>query len=295
MPKIKNLIFMGSSSFALPCLEELANSEYRPILCITQTDKAQGRNKQIKPSPLKLKMQELALNIFQPEDINSLESLAYLNSFSPDIIIVVAYGAYLKKEIRQLPFWGCFNLHPSLLPKYRGASPIYSALKNGDKITGNSIFKIVAKMDAGPLYFQEKIKILPEDNNSTLSEKLAKLGAISLLKVLQKLEKEEISPHSQNDALAIFTNKILKEDTFIVWDKKAKDIYNTIKSLSYSPSAVAKIKAKRIKILKAKVLKEKSFKKAGTIVDIIKDKGIVVPAKITIYSCKKFNLKTKNY
>ncbi len=267
---------MGTPQFAVPALELLAKSRFKPVLCITQPDRPKGRNRNLQPPPVKSKAEELGIEVFQPENINDESTLNILIKLHPDVIVTIAYGEYLKKKIRLLPRFGCLNLHPSLLPRYRGSAPINFALFNGDDITGNTIFKIVSKMDAGPIYLQQKIKITPQDCYTSLSEKLSHLGAENVLEVLIKLEKNQLSPSQQKEEDATYSHKLTKQDFLIDWDSTARQIFNQVRGLAESPGAVASFRARRIKIIETEILTEKSDKPAGTIIEVIKNRGIKI-------------------
>lgn len=274
--QIKNVIFLGTPQFAIPALELLAKTRFKPVLCITQPDKPKGRKQKLQPPEVKIKADELRIPILQPEDVNAPDVLEKLKKLQPDIIITAAYGGYLKKTIRHLPHFGCINLHPSLLPKYRGSAPINFALFNGDKITGNTIFKIVAKMDAGPILSQKEMKIEDSDNYTALYEKLSKSGAEDILQVLEKLEKNEIGFIPQNNEKATFSHKLNREHFLIDWKKPVAEIHNKVRGLAEIPGAVAAFRHGRIKIIETEILPETSNQKPGMILDVIKNVGFVV-------------------
>jgi methionyl-tRNA formyltransferase len=184
---------MGTPQFAIPTLELLSKTKYCPILCITQPDKPKGRKQKLLPPEVKIKVAKLA-------------------SLKPDIVITVAYGGYLKKAIRKLPVYGCINLHPSLLPKYRGAAPINYAIFNCDTRTGVTVFKIVSKMDAGPVISQRETQINKDECYTELSTRLAQIGAEEILKALKKIEKNGLLTTPQDHESATFSHKLQKED-----------------------------------------------------------------------------------
>jgi len=260
-------VFMGTPRFAVPALKALSESIYRPELVITQPDRPRGRRRKLLPPEVKLAAEELSIPVFQPYDVNLEENLKIIENIKPDLIITVAYGGFLKRGIRKLPPFGCINLHPSLLPLYRGAAPINYALFNGDKKTGISIFRIVAKMDAGPLLWKREIAINEVDNYTTLSEKLSLEGAKDLLKLLPKIDKNEIELIVQDEELVSYSSKLTKEDMFLNWNSSADDLSNKIRGLAEYPGAVAGFRNKRIKIIEVEIQK-KSRDKPGTIVKI---------------------------
>ncbi|MCK4312928.1 MAG: methionyl-tRNA formyltransferase, partial [Candidatus Cloacimonetes bacterium] len=273
---IKRIIFMGTPRFAIPTLELLAETRFCPVLCVTQPDKPKGRKQRLASPEVKTKAQKLNIPVIQPEDVNSTEMISKLKKINTDIMIAVAYGGYLKKEIRKLPKFGCINLHPSILPKYRGPAPINYALFNGDKTTGNTVFKITAKMDAGPIIHQNVVNIKDNENYTELYDRLSKIGAEDILKVLETIEKEGLNTITQDHSKATFSHKIMKEDTFIDWSKPAKEIRNKVRGLAETPGAVASFRNLSIKIIEVEILNKKTNLIPGDIVEVIKNKGIVV-------------------
>ncbi|MEA1972336.1 MAG: methionyl-tRNA formyltransferase [Candidatus Cloacimonadota bacterium] len=274
---IRKIVFMGTPDFAVPVLSKLARSKFKPQYVITQPDRPKGRKRKLKPPPVKVVADSFNIKTLQPVDVNDEETMRILNDYQPDIIITVAYGGYLKKEIRILPKLGCINLHPSLLPKYRGPAPINYTLFNGDEETGNTIFKIRAKIDSGKILFQTKTDVTPDDDYTTLQDRLAVLGADDLINCLQLLEKDEIDYLSQNHKKATFTQKIKKSDTFIDWEKMtAKQIHNLVRGLAKKPGAVASFRGKRMKLILVEVLNDCSEDSPGTVVEIFDKKGFRV-------------------
>lgn len=273
---LKRIIFMGTPEFALPTLANLTEQGYKPLLCITQPDKPQGRDRKLLPAPVKIKAQNLNIPTLCPEDVNSEDIMSILSSIDPELIITVAYGGYLKKKLRKLPEFGCINLHPSLLPRYRGASPINYTLFNDDSLTGNTVFRITAKMDAGPIIYQSKYRITEEDNFSSLSQKLARKGAEDIITVIHMLESGTVSLTPQDETQATYTRKLTSEDMVILWQNRALSLINQIRGLADAPGAKALYNKKILKIIKAGLTGIRSDEPAGTVVDIIKNAGFHV-------------------
>ena len=267
---------MGTPQFAVPTLELLSKTQYCPVLCITQPDKPKGRKQKLLPPEVKIKAVRLGIPVIQPQDVNEPDIIAKLANLKPDIVITVAYGSYLKKAIRKLPVYGCINLHPSLLPKYRGAAPINYALFNGDTRTGVTVFKIVAKMDAGPVISQKETEILGDECYTKLSTRLAQMGAEEILKALKKIEKNGLLTTPQDHKSATFTHKLQKKDLIIDWNQPAGRIRNKVRGLAEIPGAVASFRKSRIKIIELEILKTNSGSVPGTIINIIKNQGIVI-------------------
>ncbi len=300
---IEKVVFLGTPEFAVPTLTHLAESKYKPKLVITQPDKRQGRKMRLTAPPVKLKAVEYGIETMQPENINEeyvVDLLAYLD---PDIIVTVAYGGLLKKNILKTPKFACINLHPSLLPKYRGASPINYALFNDDRKTGNTVFRMVRKMDSGPILYQSEIAIEHNDNASSLSEKLALKGADDVIKVLEAIEQGKITETVQDENLATFSHKLTKEDTLIDWQRDARKILCQIKGLADEPGAFTFFRGQRIKILAAKKSGRKTTKLPGTIIYAgnlsnadpqIQEKGILVSTGDENIVIEKVQLAGKN-
>ncbi len=277
--KIERIVFMGTPDFAVPTLKKITVNGYKPILCITQPDKKKGRNKKLLPPPIKIAAQELGIPVIQPENVNTPKVVEKILELNPQLIITVAYGGFIGKKLRNTPDFGAINLHPSLLPKYRGASPINYALFNGDETTGNTVFKLIAKMDAGPIIYQKRIPIEKFDNYTTLSKKLAEQGADDILNVLMLLENGNYNLKPQDDKLATYTKKIEKSDLILNFNENANKIVNKIRGLALKPAGYIIFKNKKLNILDAEKTFEKSDKPPYTITDIIKNVGLKVATK----------------
>ena len=274
--KISNILFLGTPDFAVPSLEILLTSRFRPVLIITQPDRPKGRGKKLQPTPVKISGAEAGVPIIQPSNINSEEVLEYLRTLKPDLIITVAYGGFLGKSLRKLATLGSINLHPSLLPRFRGASPLQSTMFANLEKSGNTIFKIVADMDAGHILSQDSVDIPQGMNLTEYSALMANQGAKLLLETLEKIEGDGITALAQNHADATHTRKIEKSDLLINWESDVMTTLGKIRGLSYSPGAKTFRKEKGLKILRASLYKKRSNSKPGTITEVIKNQGFVV-------------------
>ncbi|MCK4402060.1 methionyl-tRNA formyltransferase [bacterium] len=231
MLKIKNLVFMGTPDFALPSLKALIQAKHNVICVVMQPDRPKGRRREVVASPVKLCAQEYNIKIFQPETIT--DALAKdIQALSPDLILVVAYGKILPKQILDIPRFGCINAHASLLPKYRGAAPIQRALLNGEKQTGVTIMFMNERMDAGDILLQEKVLIGSSDNLETLSDKLSKLSAKLLVKAILQVEQGTCSRTPQHHAEATYAPMLKKSDGLIDWTRSAEEINNMTKAMN---------------------------------------------------------------
>ena len=253
MKKI-SVIFMGTSDISVPLLKTLSDDgRFEIKLVVTQQDRHAGRKMELMPSPVKIISEKLFLPIFQPESINTEESMAELKKHQPDLILVMAYGQILKQGILDIPK-ECLNVHASLLPKYRGASPIQSSILNREKETGISLMKMVKKMDAGDVFIQFKIDIENNDNSEILTEKLKKLTSDNVPDALINVFNGDLSSEKQDETLITYVSKINKSDGNINWNEDAIIIDSKIKAFYGWPGTYTFFNGKRLKIIDAQLL-----------------------------------------
>jgi len=267
---------MGTPQFAVPALQQLTEKGYKPLLCVTQPDKPQGRKRRLTAPVIKQRALELSIPVIQPENINDQETLEFIKELNPDLIITAAYGGYIGRTLRKLPKLGAINIHPSLLPLWRGASPVNASLWTGDQETGVTIFRLVAKMDAGPMLYQSIYTIKEEDNYTKLLEKLAIAGAEDLIKLIHQFENGEVKKRIQDESKATICWKLNKEDFHINWAEKARYIYNQVRALAEKPGASTEFRNKQLKIISTRLTGKKSNITPGTIIEVIKSSGILV-------------------
>ena len=277
------IIFIGTGEVGLPALQALSQGEKHQVLAVvTQPDRPVGRQLKLAPSPIKEEAFKLHLKIYQPEKIGSATSVAQLKYLKPDLIVVAAYGQILPKEVLNLPPLGCLNLHASLLPKYRGASPIHAAIAAGEKQSGMTIMWMDEGLDTGDILLQETLTLRRHETAETLHDRLAKAGAEGLLKALELIESGKAPRTKQNVAEATLTKKLKKEDGHINWDRPQKDIDAHIRAMTPWPSAYAWIpQEKDHKMLKVftTILSRRAKGKPGEVVRVDKH-GILVAAKV---------------
>ena len=267
MEKIK-IIFIGTSEIGAPLLKALPDDNRFSVgLVITQTDKPAGRKMELQASPIKLKAVDLGINVYQPDDINSKESIERIKKLMPDMIVLMAYGQILKPDILEIPQYGCINVHASILPKHRGASPIQQSLLHGDMETGISIMKMVEKMDAGPVYVVSKIQITDEDNAITLLKKLADLTAKRTPEILSEIVFDGLKPVHQDHEKATYCQKIHKSDGNIDWKEQADIISAKVRAFAGWPGTHTFWNGKRIKILSVTPLPYFGNEQPGTVSD----------------------------
>jgi methionyl-tRNA formyltransferase len=272
------IIFMGTAELSCASLEKLARDKiFSVVAVVTQPDKPKGRDLKLQPSPVKILAQKLKLPVLQPQRARDEKFIAELGELKPDLIVVVAYGQILPYSILDLPKFGCLNVHTSMLPKYRGASPIQSAILNGDAETGVTIMKMDAGLDTGPILSTRRTPILRADDSQTLHDRLAQLGAELLVETIPNYVAGTILPQPQPTEGSSYAAKIKKEDGQIDWEKSAAEIWNRLRAFTPWPGAFtfvpAQLKPQRLKIWKAEIVERSGM--AGKILSADKN-GIVV-------------------
>ena len=244
---------MGTPDFAVPSLKALKEAGYEIPLVITQPDKPAGRGRRLKPPPVKVEAERLGLKVYQPERIKENEELKkILEEISPDLIVVAAYGKILPDWLLNLPKYGVINVHASLLPKYRGASPIQAALLNGERRTGITIMKVIPELDAGDILSQREVEIREEDDAQTLHDRLARVGAELLTETIPKLIKGEIEPKPQNHDEATYCPKITKKMGRINWERSSEEIFNMVRAFTPWPGAFTYYSGRMMKLTKVR-------------------------------------------
>jgi methionyl-tRNA formyltransferase len=248
------LIYMGTPAFAVEPLRALVAAGHDIAGVVTRTDKPAGRGRTVAAPPVKRIAQGLGIAVFQPKRVRDPEFIDVLRKLAPEAIIVAAYGQILPKEILTLPKFGCINIHASLLPAYRGAAPINWAIIRGEQETGNTIMLMDEGMDTGAILMQERIPIGAEDTASTLTEKLATLGAKLIVSALPLLSSGTITPVSQDGSKATMAPLLKKGDGLIDWGRSAREIHNRVRGLSPWPGAYSELDGKIVKIITTGVL-----------------------------------------
>ena len=267
-----NIVFMGTPEFAVPCLKELIDSGENVQAVLTQPDKPKGRGYKLTPPPVK----ELALThnipVYQPESLkkgeNAQKTIEILKSLSPDIIVVVAYGKILPKEVLDIPKHFCINVHASLLPKYRGAGPIQWSVLNGETETGVTTMVMAEGLDTGDMLMKASLKIGENETASELHDRLSELGAKLLVDTIEAVKSGDFTRTVQNDEESNYAPMLSKDLCPIDFSKSAREIHNQIRGLSDWPCATATLDGKRIKIFRSSVSNiEYKDKQPGEIVD----------------------------
>lgn len=279
-----NIIFFGTPDFAVICLENILSSSHKVCCVVTAPDKQKGRGRNIAFSPVKNFAIEQNIPVLQPENLRDDEFVNSLKSFAADVFVVVAFRI-LPSKVFTIPSKGTFNLHGSLLPKYRGAAPIQWALINGETKTGVTTFFLKEKVDTGNIILQEEIEIKPEDNFETLHDRMAIIGSKVILKTLEMIEKDEIKLLPQNDELATKAPKIDSNICEIDWRKTNEEIHNLVRGLSPSPGAFFKVNGKLYKVFKTYILEQvelDNFLSHGQIQLIDKNEFVITKKNILV-------------
>lgn len=269
-----NIVFMGTPDFAVECLDKLHKSEHNVVLAVSQMDKPKGRDMKVIHTPVKQYCIDNNIEILQPEKArNNNEFINRLKEINPDIIVVVAYGKILPKEILDIPRLGCINVHGSLLPKYRGAAPIQWSIINGDKVTGITTMYMDIGMDTGDMLLKREVVIEDNDTYGTLYEKLKVIGGEVLIETIENIE--NIVPEKQGEDFTI-APMIEKSLGKIDWTKSATEIHNLVRGLNPMPGCFFNIEDKIYKVWETEVVNENSDKEAGTIIKSNSKEGLYI-------------------
>ena len=252
------IVFMGAPVFAIPSLRALLNLRRdsafhaKVVGVFTQPDRPAGRGKRLTAPPVKIEALNAGLSVFQPESLRSPEGLAMLETTAPDLIVVAAYAQILPRSILNLPRFGCINVHASLLPLYRGASPVSGAIRDGRDETGVSIMLMEAGLDTGPILSQVRLPIADDDTAASLTTKLAELGALELSAAIPPWINGEIQPRPQDSSLASMTRPLRKDDGRINWNLPADVIVRHTRAMFPWPGATTMAGGNLLKVLDAK-------------------------------------------
>lgn len=272
------IVFIGTPDFAVPTLEKIYNSNYEIPLVITQPDRKKGRGKKLQAPPVKIFAEELGLTVQQPLRIRDISVIEVLRNINPDVIVVVAYGQIIPKEILNLPQYGCLNVHASLLPKYRGAAPIHYAIINGEEETGITIMQMDEGLDSGDIIAQKSIKINIDETLGDIHDKLSAHGAELMISILKQLP-YGLNNVSQEESLVSYAPKIERQTEKINWRKSAFEIHNLIRGLNPWPGAYTELSNESMKVWMSEIVSLNGCESVpGTIMKIDIINGIEVQA-----------------
>lgn len=267
------VIFMGTPDFSVPCLEALIKTE-EVVGVFTQPDKPKGRGYELTPPPVKVCAENNGIPVFQPTSMRNGETLEIINTLNAELIIVVAFGKILPKEVLESVKYGCINIHASLLPKLRGAAPIQWSIINGEKETGVTSMQMNEGLDTGDMLVKKAVSITENINAGELHDKLSVLGSEVLLETLDKLKKGELKPQKQDDSLSNYASMLSKELCPIDFSDSAKNIHNKIRGLSPWPVATTKLCGKTLKVHESRLSEMRTNATAGEVVST--ENGIMV-------------------
>lgn len=244
------MVFLGTAEFAVPSLRALVQVGERVSLVVTQPDRPKGRGRTLEPTPVKAEALRLGLPVFQPERLAAPEAVARLAEHAPEFLAVVAYGQLLRREVLDLPRRGAVNLHPSLLPRHRGPSPVAWTLLQGDAEGGNTTMLLDEGMDSGPLLLQEAQSVSPEQTRGDLETCLARSGAELLVRSLAGVRQGVLTPRKQNPDEATFSGLITRELRTIPWHQPALQVRGRVHALSPTPGAACRCGSRLLKVLR---------------------------------------------
>jgi len=258
------ILFMGTPDFAVPSLAALIRGGRNVAGVVTQPDRPKGRGRQAAPPPVKALALDRGIAVYQPERVRDAAFLEVFRGIAPDLVVVAAFGQILPKEILARPKFGCINVHPSLLPRSRGAAPIQWTLIRGETRTGVTIMQMDEGVDSGDILLQEETPILPEEDFGALHDRLALAGAELLIRAVEAIEAGKAVRTAQDPAGATLAPRLKKEDGRIRWEKGCREIVNLIRGLSPAPGAYTSLNGKVLKIFSAAVSERRHGEAPGT-------------------------------
>jgi methionyl-tRNA formyltransferase len=245
------IVFLGTPEFAVPSLEHLVLNHYPVVAVGTRPDKPAGRGRAVAVSPVKEAALRWQLPVVQLPSYRSAEAVARLADLRPDVMVVAAFGQILPQAVLDIPRLGCLNIHPSLLPRFRGASPVVAAILSGDEFTGVSIMLLDAGMDTGPVLVRAAVPVAPQDSTGSLGDKLSQVAARLLQEALTGWLRREIIPRPQNEAEATYTAPLSKEEGEIDWHLATVSIWRRVRAFNPWPGGFTRWRGKQLKILEA--------------------------------------------
>jgi methionyl-tRNA formyltransferase len=268
------IVFIGTGEIGVPTLRALLNSQHEVVAVVTQPDKPIGRDQRIEPPPVKKEIERTRIPILQPPRIKDSQAIEKIRGFAPDLIVVVAYGQILPRDVLQIPRLACLNLHASLLPRWRGAAPIQAAIAAGDCETGITTMYMDEGFDTGDILLQRNVEILPNDTGGSLHDRLAQIASETLLESLRLIAVGSAPRIPQDNAQATYAPKLKREHGLIDWSESAEAIERKIRAYNPWPGAFMKVDSQNLKIFSASVVDL-----AGQLGEILcTGKGLIVAA-----------------
>jgi len=262
------IIFAGTPDFAVPSLQALIASDYDVIAAYTQPDRPAGRGRHLQASPVKELAIKHGIEVHQPKTLRDEFVQAQLRELDADLMVVVAYGLLLPKAVLDAPRLGCINVHPSLLPRWRGAAPIQRSIEAGDMESGVTIMQLDEGMDTGPILMQTKYQLDGDESSANMHDVFSQMGADLLLETIAGLDRGDIAPIKQDDAKATHAAKIEKQEAVIDWTQSATVIANKVRAFNPWPVANTRFDEQTLKIWESKAYDHKTNATPGTLIDI---------------------------
>lgn len=259
------IVFFGSPEFALPSLEALLASSHEVVAAVSQPDRPAGRGHAQRQPPVKLLAQEHGIPVLQPERVSDTEPVEQLKACEADVFIVAAYGQILRQRVLDIPKRGILNVHASLLPRWRGASPVATAILAGDEVTGVSLMEMVRALDAGPVVSHVEEPILPHDTTGTLEPRLASAGANLLGESFDAWTSGELVAAPQDESLATYAPQITRADALLEWSQPAVDLWRRVRAFNPWPVAYTSWRGEQLRILEAWPVTHDSGELPGTV------------------------------
>lgn len=269
------VIFMGTPDFAVPVLQELFDSEHEVTAVVTQPDKARGRSGKLVFTPVKQFATEHGIPVYTPVRVKSPEFVEELSGIPCDVMVVVAFGQILSKEILDMPEYGCINVHASLLPRWRGAAPMQWAILSGDETTGITTMQMDEGLDTGDMLLKKEVAIAPDETGESLHDKLAALGGGLLLETLRRAEEGALEPEKQRDEESTYAKMLTKDMGRLDWNRGAVELERMIRGLNSWPGAYTGYKGKTLKLWRAEALPAESGEAPGTVTGVTRDSIVV--------------------
>lgn len=249
MAKVDRIVFFGTPEFAVPTLRALVEAGKAPLLVVTNPARPAGRGQEVQEPPVAEAAKELGLELAQPERVADEAFIERMKGLKPDVFVVVAFGQIFPPELLEVPKQGSINLHASLLPKYRGASPIQSAIANGEKKTGVTTMLMEEELDTGPILLQDETEIRHDETTGELTERMSKMGAALTVETLEQLGKGKIKQRKQREESSSYAEKFSKDDGRMNWALEADELYNRMRAFDPWPGMMTNFKGRPIKIL----------------------------------------------
>lgn len=264
------VIFMGTPDFSVGTLEALVQAGYEVVLAVTQPDKPKGRGGKMQYTPVKEKALEYDIPVFQPVKVREKSCVEKLDSYKADVMVVVAFGQILPREILELTPYGCINVHASLLPKYRGAAPIQWSIIDGETVTGVTTMQMDEGLDTGDMLLKTEVPLEPDETGGSLHDKLSAAGAKLCVETLKALEEKTVTPEKQGETPTKYARMLDKELGKIDWTKDAASIERLVRGLNPWPSAYTSWEGKTMKIWSAEVVDRECKAPCGTVAEVTK-------------------------